>query len=710
MDYLTSKAMSEAFYFFPDSTKGRTYSYENLEQGGGTEIPRAFCEVVDVGFYPKKGLLTASSVDQPIDFFADEATLEGQLSLQPSGMTGEGTMAFQGAELDSRLFDYTRRQILADTADFRLNQSGAENLAFRTNNVNSKIDFDKRVGEFKSNGGETKIEFPVNQYICFMDEFKWFMDDNEMELSSNRKASDDFVIDTSEDSAKSNFFSINELQDSLNFLAPKAVYDIEESMITCDKIKYIAIADSKVLPDSGRVVIQKRAKMETLEDAVVISNYVTQHHRIYNATLDIRGRLEYDGEGDITYYDEMSTEQIIHIDRLEVDTTLQTVGFGEIFEEDEFFLSPHFAFYGDFELEANKQHLTFDGGTQLMHTCDNVERSWFKFRSEINPTEIYIPVDSSMRDMTASRLGVGVMVADDIPIELYSTFLSRKIDRDDAGMIEAEGFLFFDKKSNNFKVGSKEKIKQPNLPGNLVSLNIDNCEINGDGKIDYNVDLGLLKYEQIGKIKNDGLKNETFVEGVAGLNFHFDDGAMKRLTEQIQAWPDLKPIDITKTQYEKGIREIMGLEKSDKVISELNLNGQFKKLPEELQATFFLADVKFEWDDVEESFVSVGNIGIATMGKKQVFRYVKGKIEIQKGRSADVFRMYLELDPANWYYFEYKLGIMNITSTDKEFMTTIAEVKDDDRKIKENKQQFTYQAVASKKKRNDFVDRFPEFY
>ncbi len=141
----------------------------------------------------------------------------------------------------------------------------------------------------------------------------------------------------------------------------------------------------------------------------------------------------------------------------------------------------------------------------------------------------------------------------------------------------------------------------------------------------------------------------------------------------------------------------------------MNINGQFKRLPKELQSTFFLADTKWEWNALDESYQTVGAIGIATIDKKQIFRYVKGKIEVEKRRSADVVRIYLELDPANWYYFEYKLGIMNVSSSDKAFMTLMSEIKDDKRKIKENKLSFTYQPLASKKKRNDFVDRFSEF-
>lgn len=709
LEYLTSRAISELYTFFPDSTKGRTTAYVNNEQGGSVEIPRASADVVDIGFYPTKDLLTATTVDERIEFFEDEATLTGQLALKPQGMTGEGTMFFEGAELDSELFKYKKRSILADTSDFRLTQAELDNLAFTTDNVNSDIDFDKRLGQFKSNGGETKIEFPANQYICFMDEFKWFMDDNEMELTSSRKASDDFVIDTSEEQSTSNFFSVNEFQDSLNFLAPKALYDITESIIECNKIKYIAVADSKITPDSGKVVIRKRARMETLANATVLSNYVTKYHQIYNASLDIHGRLDYSGEGDYTYVDEDKTEQIVHLNKIEVDTTLQTIATGIIEEEDEFFLSPFFEFSGDFELYANQKNLTFDGGTRILHTCEELERNWFKFRSIIDPMEIFIPVDTNLRDTRASKLGVGVMVADDSPIELYSTFLSRKKDREDNGLIEALGFLYYDKKNSKYHIGSKEKIKQPNLPGNLVSLNTQNCEITGDGKIDMQIDLGLMKFEPIGSIRNDGMKNETSITSTAALDFHFDPGAMKRLNEQIELWPGLSPVDIGKTPYEKSIREILGLEASDKVISELNLNGQFKKVPDQMVNGFYFADVKFEWDDIEESYRSVGALGIATMGKKQVFRYVKGKIEIVKRRSGDIYRMYLELDPENWYYFEYKLGIMNVISTDKEFVGLLQEVKDEKRSIKEGKKKFAYQVLASKKLRNDFVDQFREF-
>ncbi|MBI1268716.1 MAG: hypothetical protein GC193_14975 [Cryomorphaceae bacterium] len=710
VDYLTANAESDQFIFLPDSTIGRTRRFENKEKRGGKEVPRVMGGATDLVFKPYQNFLTSTTTkDEPLTFFNDEAVLKGTLKLEPEGMTGNGDMEFSESVLGSEKFRYTARKILADTSNFELSNVDLGALAFKTDNVSADVDFDKRMGQFKSNGGETKIEFPANQYICFMDEFKWFMDKNEMELSSNRKPAEDFVIDTAEDQTLSNFFSVHETQDSLNFLAPNALYDVKTSTIRCRKVKFITVADSRVLPDSGMVYIRKRAAMDPLTRATVISNYVTQYHRVFDANIEIKGKKEYYGDGMYTYVDENKMEQIIKIDKIEVDSTLQTIGKGAIADDAAFMLSPFFEYQGKFELYANAQNLTFEGGTRIMQNCANIERGWFKFRSEINPKEIYIPVDTNMRDIGMAKLGAGVMVADDTPIDVYGSFLSRKKDRNDAPLIEAIGFLFYDKPTKTYKIGSKEKIKQPKLAGNLVTFNTENCMIKGDGEINYQLDFGHVKVKSFGDIENNTNTDSIAVSGTMSIDFFFDEGMLKRMTEQLEQWPGLQPVDITKTNYEKTIREVMSQEESDKVISELTLNGQFKRIPQELQKTLYLADVHFIWDDVEESFISQGPIGIASLDKKQVFKYVKGKIEMVKSRSADVLRVYIELDPGTWYFFEYKLGIMNITATDQDFINTLTELKDDKRKVKDEAgEKFVFQLVASKKKRNDFVDRFPD--
>jgi hypothetical protein len=72
--------------------------------------------------------------------------------------------------------------------------------------------------------------------------------------------------------------------------------------------------------------------------------------------------------------------------------------------------------------------------------------------------------------------------------------------------------------------------------------------------------------------------------------------------------------------------------------------------------------------------------------------------------------MYLHGDDQNWYFFEYKIGVMNISTPDFGFRDALLELKADERKAKgENGEKFLYQYLASKKKRDDFVDRFRDF-
>ena len=49
--------------------------------------------------------------------------------------------------------------------------------AFETGDVQGEVDFEARTGEFVPNSGETAIELPIQQYLCYMDRFQgsWMM-------------------------------------------------------------------------------------------------------------------------------------------------------------------------------------------------------------------------------------------------------------------------------------------------------------------------------------------------------------------------------------------------------------------------------------------------------------------------------------------------------------------------------------------------------
>ena len=712
LDFRTAHAESDRFVLLPDSTKGIARTFTNRESAGPPPVPEVQGEGVAVLFEPRQSQISARSEDVPIRFFDGESELTGSLTLGTSGMTGSGDMRFNGATLGSDLFGFERRRIFCDTAAFQLDQRVEGALAFKTDNVHCTIDFDTRIGEFASNDGETKIDLPANQYLCYMDEFKWYMDKEEMEMASNREPLNDFVIDTDDAVSTSNFYSTRADQDSLNFLAPTAIYDISEAVISCEDVKFIRTADAFVEPDSGKVVVRRRAQMDQLTRAVIVANVVSRHHRLFDADVNITGRYEYDATASLFYVDENGLEQLIRLEAVEVDTSGETVGRGTIPVQEGFSLSPFFGFSGEVRLAAARQHLEFDGAVTLEAACPETDRQQLLFDAVIDPKDVRIPLDTTLRTPLMAHLGVGAYFRDvDEPGGgPYGAFADELRSHDECRILAATGELRYDKRDGRYLAGSPEKMLQPNLPGTLISLKAGECAVEGAGPVRLPVDLGMVTQRTAGTVKVFPTGTGMEASITAGMDFPFDDAIWKALAERIQVWPTAIPLDITQTTFEPALREWLGLEGADEVMGGMTLMGAFKKTPASIQHRFLFTGLDLIWDASEDAFVSGENgLGIVSMDKQPIFRRIPGRIEWALGGAGGILRMYLHLDDENWYYFEYRNGVMNITSKDQLFIDAITELKDDKRRIKEDNQRFIYQVLPSRSRRNEFADRFPEF-
>lgn len=701
VNFLTATAESKEFTLFPDSLAGLAHKFVNIEQKSPHEVPEVKGSHTYVRYVPKQKVMYASSTDSLINFFGAQGTkLKGTLALRPEGMTGKGRMYFERAEISSRNFKYKTKVIDADTSAFKLKNYDLEGLAFKTDNVNAHIDFVKRMGEFKSNGEESFVEFPENQYICYMDRFKWHMDSEDLELESDRKSKvGDITIDTDLDLTGSNFFSTHPEQDSLNFMAPKAKYDLKNHIIRCSNVDYITIGDARIYPDSARITIQTKARIDTLKNAKIIANNITKYHTIFNAKVDIKAKKKYQAEGDYIYRDENKLEQMIHFANISLDTTYQTYAKGEIKEEEKFMLSPHFEYKGGIELKAVDIGLNFDGGVRLVHSCSDISRNWFAFKSVIDPQNIAIPVNDVMVNYEGGLLSAGISLnTTPDSIGIYPTFLSDKLKKEHPDLLSTTGHLVFDKKLQEYQIASPDKLKERTLPGNFISFTKENCVINGDGKMNFGMDFGQVKITPIGTMKHNLVDKSSSMQVSMSINFPFSEDAMEKAAEKINNFPDLLPFDFTKSNYEKALRELIGIEKADKVVADLSLHGEVKRFPSELAATIVIADVKMVWVPAEACWISEGKIGLSNLFKKQVFKYVDGKIYLKKGAKSDELRVALVLDENSIYYFSYKNGLLDTWSSDENFSKVIQETKDDKKKFKGEKgeKDFEYRYGSNK--------------
>lgn len=709
INFLTSTLSSKDLIFFPDSVNGTAQQFEVKEQKGGkTEYPPVKADTVYVHWAPKKDIMQIYTVGKPMDFYAGQATMKGRVDYTSKAMTGNGKMEFSGASMSADLMKFQNKKVTSDTAAFSLKALESSQFAFSTKNVNAIVDFEKRTGDFASNGKGTVVDFPVNQYICYMDNFKWYMDKGDIELSSRdaQKPKDDRLLEL----AGPEFISTNPKQDSLRFNAPKAKFDFKKYIITAQDVAWINVADAKVYPDSGKVVILKEAEMKTLSNSKIVANSITAYHTIYKANTNVFGRKSYSSSGFYDYVDEMKNKQSIYFANIRVDTTFQTIAEADIKDTTHFTLSPNYEFHGKVNLASNNQFLVFTGSTKITHTCTALDegKTWFQFSSQINPDKILIPITEKLVDDKDKELGSSVMVAPDTS-GIYSAFLSKVVRKTDKEVLKATGFLFYDKPSKEYRITSKEKLNELSLPGNYLSLKSDKCTVYGEGKMgNLGTDIGQVKLDAVGNVTHNLKTDSVAFEMMMAIDFFFDNSALDKMSDLMEKTQALEGAGVN-ASYEKGLRELLGKEKADKLIGELNLYGKFKKMPDELEHTLFLSYVNMVWNKEHNAYVSNGSIGISTIRKTQVNKKVDGKIALWKKRSGDILDIYLEVDKNNWYYFRYTKGLLSAVSSDENFNKIIQELKSDKRQQKGEKGQTPYQfSIGSEQQKNLFIRKFKQ--
>lgn len=704
--YLNSVTYSKDFIFFPDSMNTVCSLTLMEELKSPIEYPQVDGEGAYIHFEPYKDFMRVDKRDKALNMFKGQAESHGSLFLTPKGLEGKGLMTFAKAEMESNLYKYKANEMFADTADFRLAALENADIAFKTNNVNAHIDFTNRKGLFKTNGQGSFVEFPINQYICFMDQFTWFMDQDDIEMSSSETANK--ITDPTNsglDLSGSQFISTHAKQDSLTFFAPKAKYSLKDNIIYAKGVKFLNVADAMLYPENGDVTVEKRAYMRPFSNAKITANFVTQHHHFYNASVNVQGKKSYNGSAYYDYIDENDTKQPIYFYNLATDTTAQTYAKGTISDTSNFKLSPYFEFKGDVELQASIKDLTFEGVTRIVHDC-NLTRSWMKFKGAVDPLEIYIPVPDEPRDENNDKMSNSIMYSND-SIPVYTTFISKRNKVTDEAMVASSGFLYYDKGSREYRIASKEKLSERTLPGNYLAFNVGDCKVYGEGKLNFGANFGSLSVKPYGNAIHNLNDNTVVFDVVLLLDFFFEENALEKLADQLEKSTSSEAVKLDRQVYEKALREILGKDDADKAISQLNLQGAFRKFPDELKLPFVFNDVKMKFDQNTKSYRSLGNIGISNIYKKQLNKMVNGKIQITKKRSGDILDIYIELEGGIWYYFNYTRGVMQAVSSNEEFNKVITELKNDKRKLKTEKGQQPYQFMISNvRKKSDFLKKW----
>lgn len=710
INYITSKTASDSLLFLLDLATGRANKHEVAEQIAGQEFPHAIVEAATMRWEPYQDQMFIHTRKTPMTVFK-ETELTGFSKLTPSGMFGGGVVNFKRADLKARNFAFKHHELLSDTADLQIFALNSSESAFRTDNYNSHVNFQTRKGTFISNGDASEVLFVKNDFKTNASRFDWDpIDENILRFNWDDPYKDVDINNTpikelvDMASIGNELISTHHEKKGLRFSALEAEFDFSNNIIKAGGVRFINVADAAITPYDGKVTIYEKAEISSFTQARILAGRENKYHELYNANVKISTGQDFKGSGDYDYIDENKTVQTLHFDTVWSFKTTQ--GGAKIPRTMDFKFSPHFAFDGRAELHSDRPFLHYVGGVEFIHDCDTIEYARLRILQQVNPDSIFIEIHDRSRDVR-DRKAVVAIASTNREGRIYTCFGAAKDQINDAEYISVTGFITYDKESNCFRAASMEKLQNPELPGNMITLDKYNCVSTGSGAIDMGTKLGRIDFNTNGTIANYMRADSAVMHLTTSIDFFFNDESMKVMNNTLDAEQNLEFADVSNDlAFELALINILGEEEYQRYQKELASGGQVRKLPQKLQVKFLFSNIDFIWDKDNSSFVSQRYLPLIINGGKQIYKTIPGRIVIEKKGSRNRLYIYFEIGK-KFFFFQFENNNMYGFSSEGKFNEAISGTKAKNKTIGSGGglPSFTYK-LGNKTQHRKFVTKY----
>ena len=679
--YLTSITESDDYIFYLDSMNTNATTFDLLKKTDDIQFPQASATNVYEHWEPYNDVLEISNKEKAFTVYDDKLSLDGNLILRPSGLQGGGLINLDDSKLNSNLYSFDLHEFYSDTADFALERSDIEALAFESINLKTKINLTDRVAQFNSNGSGSFVNFPSNKYICYIDELKWFMDKKEVVLGNDNGFG-----------AGSKFISIHEGQDSLSFVSKSSTYNLNDYIIKANGVDKIEVADAVISPSDGKLIIRSNAKMDKLSKASILVNKTEKYHSLYDSDIQIFGKKDYSGLGFTKYLGRGIQEQVIKLDTIYVLDN-QTIAKGEISDDDNFKFNPQFLYKGSVQLEGLSKEFLYSGSYKIKHECSLISNGWVKFSDYVGNEKMRLPVGENILDEYDQRLYIGPILSGD---QIYPAFLSTLESEGDKEMMPINGYLSYDNFKSLFVVTDASDTTEGTT---TLTMSNSGCVMKGEGNFNFGLDFGQVKFTNTGEFTYNAMSNTLKSTSMMSFDFFMSSKAMDQLGLELQA--DLADeLELNEKYYINNFNRILS---DPDLVFEYEMFGEFEKLPKELKKSMYFYEVKLEWDAESNSLISKNSLGLGNIDDYQVNKLFQGKIELAKSSSGDLFNIYFDTDIGESYFFGYSNELLISRSTMDAYNIEILEVKTQRRKLDTKKGEVEFQYDLSSE---DDVDNF----
>jgi hypothetical protein len=686
MDFLYSTAKSDSFQMYFDSVRAVTKEF-SLPGGerDGAYFPEIKTKAVNYKWLTKEDVIELETMNNgdPIVMFGGEGYFEGKLRITKQGIVGDGKLTIGDVVIESKEIVFREKDAKAETGTFSVNDkmSPGKKL-FVSKEVKIDYDVNTHHSEFQAKKmGVANSSFPQQKYVTSLSK------------GTYDKTSNDLKLERVSPRDEANFFvSTDPLQDSLDYLAKSAYYSFDQQRIEVDGVPNIFVADAKITPDTGKVVVKRDGFIEKLKDAVVEADQVTRQHRIYSADIEIQSSKRYTGSGKYDYASFMGKEQFINMAEIKVQGDTLTTAKGEIKEEEKFYITERILFRGTSTLLANQRYMNFKGEVKIDSENKFFADKWFKFDdTNVNPDSVFVSIDKS----TLGALVVGLHFIKRNRA-FYSTFLGNKKDPIDSDVALVTGGLTFDRSTGEFRIGPEAKLTGREYRGTTSSLNDKDDVVTTAGLLNlpYNFDRNTIEVGLSGRWRDDRKARDIRAEMVGAFTFGcIPKEAWSKLANHARVQTAISSsgvkndIDWTSYPLREGLAEFLDPkynqkdENMDAFLKEVENSTSFNdiKVAKVLPYSLLLSNLEFRWDNDYRVLWANNPIGLIGVNGDPINKMTtsNSRVEYCLGKTTpagvglgDTLRIYLEFasDPitnvSSWVFFEFRAGVLYTVSSD----------------------------------------------
>jgi hypothetical protein len=681
IEYLAATVYSSDFVFYPDSVSARgTRATLSEKQFGSVLFPQASLPNYQMKWFPKQDQMKLRNTTVPFNFYDSTAQLTGTITVSKSGVTGIGKLETRGSELRSREMNFSANDFGARHARFQVKSADPTKALIDGTDVRVKFNLGQNYADISPEiEGEAAINFPFAQFKTSIPNARW--DFKSQKITMTKRA--DVPIENSY------FYTTRKDLDSLGFYAEGAEYDLTKQEMLVSGIPYITVADARITPDKGQVLILENAKIGTLKNTTIILDTLNGYHRLTDGVVDIFSRNEFTGYATYQYVNLLKdtfaikmtdfhlepvveTEQSKRFQRRKTVASMQTVGVGRVEEDKKLVLGAGMFYKGDLTMYATKPALQLTGYIKL--DLKNVKnyKDWIAYSQTGDEPEVLIDFDKALTE-DGKKVEAGLHFSS-LENELYVTFLNDKGEEDDDFFVPS-GTLHYDTASKEYKIEDREKAAGNKLSGKVFAYNDETMQVRFEGPV--NLFKGIKDFNITGAALGNGniKSNEIRMNALVMMNTNVITPVLDIMARDLQ-------VVIEKEGAEEGIgdqtellykiADLVG----ERVAKDFETRSaqnyvSLGELAETSKALTF-ANVNLKWSVEHKAFYSEGMLGVSNSFRNDINAAFEGFMEIKKTEDgASVFHVFFKASPEAWYYFGFEDNRLLMYSSNSDFNSLV---------------------------------------